>query len=1081
MAGSRTWRHAALLIVLCVTLNVWAADADVNLIPNPSFEEGEAGWRWQIYEGNADQIVFRIDETVAKSGKRSALIESSDPAARAKWEFRIQPELGGLKQGARYRAHVWYRVEDHLQTGKTPDVRVRLASHAEGWAEYHGAWLEPVAHEDGWTLLAGEITLPQAQPWNLLLDMMLFYAAGRVWFDDAGLYLIAEGDMSGGNASASLFDPGDDWQPHDLVRPRPADGERLLTTPASFLWPPIAGAAAYELEYSRDPEFSGPDVTRVKGISLNMYTPPEAMAAGTWHWRVRPVLADGSPGPWTPSRAFVVPEDAPVFALPPIAEVLRRIPEGRPRLFVRPEELEAFRQRRFGELRLLWSVLAPRVSQYLTYEWMPEPEPVPGGGGNLNTRAPEYFRRVMQDSRRMGEAIEYLAFGYLVTGNRAYGEKAKEGILEFARWDPKGTTSWHYNDEPAMSILQSVPRAYDWVWDLFTDEERAEVLASMRARGEEVYAVFRSRPYEARPYISHPTRTLKFLGQVAIAFLGEIPEAEKWLDYVLNIFFAIYPPWGDTDGSYSEGPSYWKWYFEHALEFAHALKSATGIDLHQKPFFQNTGYYKLYMHPPYSKMSPFGDPPDSRPDPVDARNFARLASVYQNPYFKWYAEQVPGASIIDMMTYFWFDNQVKSRPPADLPQSRAFFDAGFVGMHTNLASGSENVMFLFKSSPYGSQSHGYAEQNTFYLEAFGEPLAISSGYYPYYGSPHHQNWTWQTIAHNGILVNGQGQTPRSARAAGRIVDFAGLSLYDYTVGDARRAYEPRLVRALRHVLFVKPHYILIFDDLAAPAPSTYTWLLHALSEMRLDESARVVQVKQGRANLDVTFAVPAALSFHQTDQFTVPPENNRPNQWHFQATTKERATEGAFLVALAPYKDGERVVDRVAALPATTLPGEPAAGVYAVRVDGAGWTDVSLFRRDGAQGGVIVVDAEAGRIETDAVIASVRRPRGEGVAVQRAFLYRGSILAAGGQRLFESDAPVTAAWEVRPGEIELNLVAQEPVRLEIQLPAGGDVTAVEAKRGGLSGWEYDAQASRLTLIIEAGETALIIQGATSPS
>jgi hypothetical protein len=74
------------------------------------------------------------------------------------------------------------------------------------------------------------------------------------------------------------------------------------------------------------------------------------------------------------------------------------------------------------------------------------------------------------------------------------------------------------------------------------------------------------------------------------------------------------------------------------------------------------------------------------------------------------------------------------------------------------------------------------------LHAFGEPLAISSGYYDCYASPHHKAWTWQTKAANSITVDGEGQTIRSPGAKGEIAAFATNDYAHYALGNARAAY-----------------------------------------------------------------------------------------------------------------------------------------------------------------------------------------------------------------------------------------------------------------------------------------------------
>ena len=65
---------------------------------------------------------------------------------------------------------------------------------------------------------------------------------------------------------------------------------------------------------------------------------------------------------------------------------------------------------------------------------------------------------------------------------------------------------------------------------------------------------------------------------------------------------------------------------------------------------------------------------------------------------------------------------------------------GIAALHQDPADPDE-AYILLKSSPYGAWSHIYADQNSFYIQAFGRALAIQSGFYPHYGHPHHTTWT----------------------------------------------------------------------------------------------------------------------------------------------------------------------------------------------------------------------------------------------------------------------------------------------------------------------------------------------------
>jgi hypothetical protein len=363
-------------------------------------------------------------------------------------------------------------------------------------------------------------------------------------------------------------------------------------------------------------------------------------------------------------------------------------------------------------------------------------------------------------------------------------------------------------------------------------------------------------------------------------------------------------------------------------------------------------------------MSPFGDGQSSPAGGGDT--MFKLGVVLKDPYALWFAEQQKQKAW-NFEEFLFRRDGIASRPPSDLPQARCFPDIGLACLHSDLANGERNVHFMLRSSPYGAISHAYADQNAFTLHAYGEPLAIASGYYPYYASPHHAQWTWLTKAANSILVDGEGQRIRDWRSHGRIVEFATTDYCHYVCGDARWAYPGRLKRFDRHALFLRPQaaaeepVVVLYDDLEAEHPATYQWLLHALEQMQTDEAAGAVTINRAGAHLRVRFVAPGGLSFSQTDQFTVPPEGpNMPNQWHLTASTSEPAAHQRFLTVLVPYPEGKA--------PATVR-AKNVPGCLALEIVGPALTHTVLFRTDAPPGAPISV----GDTQTDADVFAIAR------------------------------------------------------------------------------------------------------------
>ena len=105
-----------------------------------------------------------------------------------------------------------------------------------------------------------------------------------------------------------------------------------------------------------------------------------------------------------------------------------------------------------------------------------------------------------------------------------------------------------------------------------------------------------------------------------------------------------------------------------------------------------------------------------------------------------------------------------------------------------------------------------------------------------------------TKAHNTILVGGEGQPIQDLHAGGQSLAYHGGTAFSYWLGDATAAYAGRLQRFHRHILHVPPEHFLIIDDLAAPAPQRFQWLLHSMDQPEVRGDDRAVILRKGAAD-----------------------------------------------------------------------------------------------------------------------------------------------------------------------------------------------------------------------------------------
>ena len=529
-----------------------------------------------------------------------------------------------------------------------------------------------------------------------------------------------------------------------------------------------------------------------------------------------------------------------------------------------------------------------------------------------------YFRKFVDGS------LMHLALGFLMTEEAKYADAAKRILLEIARWptddDDVTSVSAKWGDEPGLSYSKCAHFAYDWLYDALSDDEKALVLKMCEERAWQTYRRLKDRTnYLTFPGSSHDGRLIAYLSDMAIVMAGESEGAATWLEYSLKALTTIYPHWAGHEGGWAEGTPYGLWYNGFYIPAFEGLRQTTGLDLWQRPFFRNVRYFFFYCTAVRGEIRPFGDSAETGgPGVKGGSGYPSLlwhhAHRFNDPHMGWWVNQIRGWSGGGDRTSLLFEDEPPAAPPTDLPQSRVFRGVGWAGLHGDLADPDNDTCMIFKSSPYGSVSHSHADQNAFAVMKGGRALAIPSGYYgPSYGESHHAEWTRTTKANNCVLVNGEGQGIRDAKACGRIAAFEDTAGMSYLVGDAAPAYMGKLVRCDRRILFLRPGLFLILDDLEAPAAARFQWMLHAFEEMELDGN-RVVSRREGSA-MDVRLACPTGLSVSQTDQFDVPfnaniPEEfqqERPNHWHVTAETQDDARATRIAAAMAVTGPGEEM------------------------------------------------------------------------------------------------------------------------------------------------------------------------------
>ncbi len=688
----------------------------------------------------------------------------------------------------------------------------------------------------------------------------------------------------------------DIWVEEDFgqeLRFSPRDKQIMIQNPPYFNWPAIALADGYRLQLARNEAMDNPEYD-IENIEKNFYLFSHTLEPGVWYYRVKATNMNGETE-WSKTKRFRIREDATVLPVPDSYELMESMPDEHPRIWVNSSNIEEFRaNKESGDAKEFYENLKAKVDKELSNPLPEDPDDFMVWDPNASADDKNNLKTDLRNYSD-GKCKEMLdaAYMYLITGEDKYGKKAAAFAGKIASWNPYGMTQYNIQDQVFEYISYTTALTFDWVYHFISPADKKVILEMLEYRIGYMYSLFmRDYPLWELPYDSHKSSQAQKRLIESMILLHELPEAKKWFTELFPVCVGVLPPWGGQDGGYSGGTAYASYgqtvTFGMALD---AIETATGFKVFDKPGERNRRDYFMYFSGSGSPFGSFGDEiyNVSWVDSTVTNAHLMYASRYNDPYAKWAAETrgvMPYAE--ELVTYKYF-NDVEAIPPFTEMNSYYDRDIGWVMFLSDLTD-PNRVGINFKASPYGAYNHTHADNNTFNIYAYGEPLAVDSGWYDYYNSDHHRYYTKQTVAHNGITVKGgKGQFYEVTNEAecmnrnGEILGYIPGDIFNITSGDSTKAYDEYFSKAKRHLIYLKPDYLVVVDELKTKNEEKLSmeYNLHFRSqpEVYVDDAETVTT--QGRAKLVSNIRYPEIKDIMQIDRYlNINGEEQRPQTRH---------------------------------------------------------------------------------------------------------------------------------------------------------------------------------------------------------
>jgi heparinase II/III-like protein len=425
---------------------------------------------------------------------------------------------------------------------------------------------------------------------------------------------------------------------------------------------------------------------------------------------------------------------------------------------------------------------------------------------------------------RLGQA-------YSQTGDERYAETFAEYLRAWMQANPPGMgINWASSLEVALRLIA-------WCWALFlfrgskalSPELFVEILGGIHAHAHHVER-YLSYYFSPNTHLTGEALGLVYAGVV----FPELRAADRWRKLGAQILIEQSERQILADGVYFEQSTYYQRYTAEIYLHFLILAARNGIEIPATVLerVQRLLDSLLALCWPNGSVPQIGDAdggwilPLAVRAPDDCRGlFSTAAAFFSRSDYAWAAGRLTPETIW-LLGHAGVKAYAALCPaPPETSPSRLFAEGGYATMRSGW--GPDAHQLIFDVGPLGcpvSGGHGHADLLTIQCSVFGEPYLMDPGTYCYTADPAWRDFFRSTTAHSTVRVDGLNQAVPAGPFAWEIRPRARLLRWlttpTYDLADAEHhAYrflrDPVVHR--RRVLFVKPRYWVVVDDLEGAA------------------------------------------------------------------------------------------------------------------------------------------------------------------------------------------------------------------------------------------------------------------------
>ena len=438
-----------------------------------------------------------------------------------------------------------------------------------------------------------------------------------------------------------------------------------------------------------------------------------------------------------------------------------------------------------------------------------------------------------------------LARAFFLTGDELY---AREAVAQMDSWidqNPKWSgINW-------QSSLEIGIRAISWLWTIFllmpsqalNEAALKRIINSLFAQLDQIYRY---------PSVYSSPNT-HLIGEAAALFIAgvlfrELPRSVQWREFASKVLIGEMQRQVSGDGVYCELSSYYHCYAADFYLHVLALARWNRIPFPEAAWTRLGHMFEFVMHltRPDGTIPLLGDDDGGRVLALGAEDYRSYRDglcsatvLFGRGDFKHQAGEFCEQTLWLLGGDAWpIFKSIASQAPVE--QSKSFRDAGYFVQHSGWEKSDTHLIFDCGGLGLPSGGHGHADALSFTLFSGGREFLIDPGTSVYNCAPEWREYFRSTYAHNTVLVDGASQSQSSGtfswkrKAKTRLLHQFSRPEIDY-IEAAHDGYAHGVHGVIhrRRLLYIRPNYWIVLDDLCGSGKHDFDFLYHFASDAQL--------------------------------------------------------------------------------------------------------------------------------------------------------------------------------------------------------------------------------------------------------